>query len=79
MPIDAYVKQLFKREAKAFLVICYPLRCDVIHRILQHLLVPYIRLNQVLETAHILSVAVKLQRAKSKYTNLQQNQWCSFH
>lgn len=66
LPIDTYIKQLLEGKAEALLIIRYPFGGDVVHGVFQHLLVSHVRLNQVLEAADILSVAVKLQRMKRK-------------
>lgn len=55
-----YIKQLLKGETESLLIIRDPFRGDVVHRIFQHFLVPHIGLDEVLKTAYILSIAVKL-------------------
>ena len=58
--IKSHHRQLLKSELEAFGVVGYPLGCDVLHGVLQQLLVPHVGLNQVFETGRLLHPGVKL-------------------
>lgn len=53
-------RELFESKLKAFCVVCNPFSCDVLHSVLQHLLVPHIGLNQMIETRCLLHPGVEL-------------------
>lgn len=55
-----YHKQLFKGELQALCVVCNPFRRDVLHGVLQQLLVPNVGLNQVVEAGRLLHLSVEL-------------------
>ena len=62
--IVTYIKQLFKSKTKSLLIICDSFCCDIIHCIFQDFLISHICLDEVLKTAYILGIAVKLQKIK---------------
>lgn len=55
-----YRRKLLKSKLKAFCVVCNSFSCDVLYSILQQLLVPHIRLNQMVKTCRLLDSGVKL-------------------
>lgn len=59
--VMSYCRKLLKSKLKAFGVVGYPFGGDVLHRVLQQLLVPYIGLYQIFKTGCLLHPCVKLE------------------
>lgn len=58
--MQLYHRQLLKGELQALCVVCDPFRRDVLHSVLQQLLVSNICLNQVVKAGRLLHLSVEL-------------------
>lgn len=68
-----YRRQLLKSKLEAFGVVRYAFGGDVLHGILEHFLVPHIRLHQMVKTSRLLHSGVKLKR-KERWEKKKQTQ-----
>lgn len=57
-----YHRQLLKGKLQALCVVCNPFRCDVLHGVLQQLLVSNVCLNQVVEAGRLFHLSVELKQ-----------------
>lgn len=59
--MQLYHRQLLKGELQALCVVCNPFRCDILHGVLQQLLVSNVCLNQVVKAGRLLHLSVELE------------------
>lgn len=65
-----YRRQLLKSEFEAFCVVCDSLCGDVLHSILEHLLVPDVSLDQMVEARRLFHSGVKLKNTCKSFSNI---------
>lgn len=60
-----YHRQLLKGKLQALCVVCYPFGRDVLHGVLQQLLVSNVGLNQVVKAGRLLHLSVELENIET--------------